>query len=64
LAGKSGSRRHSITGFSENVAVAEICYQRLAVLSSCDRPGEGLTFFNENNHANSSGEKRKTVKRK
>ena len=64
LARKSGSRRHSITGFSENVAVAEICYQRLEVLSFCDRQGEGLTFFNENNHANSSGEKKRTRQNK
>ena len=44
MARKSGSRRHSITGFSENVAVAEICYQRKEVLSFCDRPGEGLAI--------------------
>ena len=33
-------RCHSITGLSENVAVAEICYQRLKVLSFCDRLGD------------------------
>ena len=39
------SHRHSIFSFSENVAVAEIRYQRWEVLSFCDRPGEGLANF-------------------
>ena len=37
LAGKSGSRRHSSTSFSENVVVAETSYQMLEILSFCDR---------------------------
>ena len=39
------NHRHSIFSLSENVAVAEICYQRWDVLSFCDRPGEGLASF-------------------
>ena len=35
LAGKSGSRRHSATSFSENVEVAETSYQMLEVF--CDQ---------------------------
>ena len=38
LAGKQyGSRRHSITSFSDNVVVAETSYEMLEVLSSYDR---------------------------
>ena len=33
LAGKRGSRRHSTTSFSENVAVTETSYKVLEVLS-------------------------------
>ena len=37
-AGWCDSRRHSTTGFRENVVVAaEISYQTLVVLSFCDR---------------------------
>ena len=35
--GKRG--RHSSSGFRENVVVAETSYQRLDVLSFCDRGG-------------------------
>ena len=37
LAGKLDSRRHSTTGYSENVAVAGTSYQMLEVLSFCYR---------------------------
>ena len=37
LAGKSVSRRHSTTSFSEKVVVAETSYQMLEVLSFCDQ---------------------------
>ena len=43
-----------MTGFSENVVVAETSYQMLEVLLFCDR--EGLTS-NKNNCDNLSGEK-------
>ena len=33
LAGKSGSNRHSITSFSENVVVTKTGYQMLGILS-------------------------------
>ena len=33
MAGKRGSRRHSSTGFGENVVVAEARYQMLEALS-------------------------------
>ena len=35
LAGKSGSRHHSTTSFSENVEVGEASYQMQEVLSFC-----------------------------
>ena len=37
LAEKRDSCRHSTTGFSENVVVAETSYQVLEALSLCDR---------------------------
>ena len=37
LVGKRDSRRHSTTGFSENVVVAGTSYQLLEVLSFCYR---------------------------
>ena len=37
MAGKRGSRRHSTTSFSENVEKAETSYQKLKVLSFCNR---------------------------
>ena len=36
LAGKYDSRRHSTTGFSENVEVKGTSWQMLEVLSVCD----------------------------
>ena len=56
LAGKSGSRRHSTTSFSENVEVAETSYQMLQVLSLFGS-GEGVTSFTKGNRANFSSEK-------
>ena len=61
MAGKSGSRRHSTTSFSESVVVAGTSYQisvsnvrSLSILQS----GEGSTSFNNDNSANFSGEKK------
>ena len=42
LSGKRDSRRHSTMSLSENVVVAETSYQKLEVLSFCDR--QMLTF--------------------
>ena len=62
--GKSGSRRHSTTSFSENVEVAETSYQMLEVLSFCDRERVQppslkvtvLTFLVKNGKMKLSGE--------
>ena len=51
LAGKRNGRRHSTMGLSKNVAVSEISYQMLEVLSFCNLPSS------KNNCANYSGEK-------
>ena len=56
LAGKSASRRHSTTSFSENVLVAKTSYQMLGILSFSDC-GEGFTSFNGNERTNFCGEK-------
>ena len=58
LAGKRGSRRHSVTSFSENAGVAETSYQKQEVLSFCYR--EVLrTSFSINKHTNLFSEKKK-----
>ena len=64
LAGKSVSRRHSATSFSEKVVVAETSYQMLEVLSFCDRERVQppslmvtvLTFLVKNGKMKLSGE--------
>ena len=61
MAGKRDSRRHSNTSFCKNViVVAETSNisKMLEVLSFCDRDTEGLTFFNKDNSAIFSGEKK------
>ena len=50
LAGKSDSRRHSTTSFSENVVVAKTTCQMLGILS--------FTYFKGNKRPNFCGEKK------
>ena len=57
MAGKSGSRRHPTTSFSESVVVAGTSYQMLEVLSFL-QSGEVLTSFNNDNSANFSDDKK------
>ena len=57
MAGKRGSRRHSITSFSENIVVAGTSLisnvRRFSILQS----GEVLNSFNNDDSAYLSGEK-------
>ena len=57
--GKRDSRRHSTTYFGQNVVVEETSYQMFEVLSFYAWK-RALPFFNKNNHANFSREKKKS----
>ena len=49
------SRRHFLTSFSENVALADTSYSVIGV--NILRLGDSLTSFNQDNSANFDGEK-------
>ena len=59
-AGKSDSRRHSTTSFSENVVVVGTSYQMLDVLSFCYRVSAySVTSFSIHNRTNFFSEQKK-----
>ena len=57
MAGKHGSRRHSITSFSQRVLVAGGGLSNVRSFSIL-QSGEGSTSFNNDNSANFPGEKK------